>query len=90
MPKIEVYGSLFCPFCWGTTRLLTAKGVEFTSYSVDGDPKKRREMMDRGGGHTVPQVFIDGRPVGGFDELTALDMDNQLDFLLGIGTQSSN
>ena len=87
MPKIEMYSSRFCPFCSGATRLLNAKGVEFTTYLVDGDPQKRREMMDRGGGYTVPQVFIDGRPVGGFDELTALDMDNELDPLLGLGSQ---
>lgn len=89
MPKIEIYSSKFCPFCWGANRLLKAKGAEFTVYSVDGDLQKRKEMMARGGGHTVPQIFIDDRPVGGLDELTALDMDEELDSLLGLGRQPS-
>ncbi len=89
MPKIEIYSSKFCPFCWGANRLLKAKGVEFTVYSVDGDLEKRKEMIERGGGHTVPQVFVDGRPLGGFDELAALDIDNELDALLGLGPQPS-
>lgn len=67
-----MYSSQFCPYCLGAQRLLNAKEVEFTIHSVDGDPHKRREMMDRGGGYTLPQVFINGRPVGGFDELLGL------------------
>lgn len=84
LPKIEMYSSAYCPFCWGAQRLLKTKGVAFTLYSVDGEPKKRIETMKRGGGRTVPQVFIDDRPVGGFDELTALDMDGELDAMLGL------
>lgn len=89
MPKIEIYSSKFCPICWGANRLLKAKGADFTVYSVDGDLQKRKEMTARGGGHTVPQIFIDDRPVGGFDELTALDMDDELDSLLGLDRQRS-
>ncbi len=89
MPKIEIYSSKFCTFCWAANRLLKAKGVEFTVYSVDGDPEKRKEMTARGGGPTVPQIFVDGRPVGGFEELTALDMDDELNPLLGLGSQPS-
>ena len=89
MPKIEVYGSKFCAFCWAANRLLKAKGVDFTVYSVDGDPERRKEMMARGGGSTVPQIFIDDRPVGGFEELSALDTDRELDPLLGLGHHPS-
>jgi len=80
--------SQFCPFCLVAQRLLNAKDVVFTIYSVDGDPQKRREMMNRGGGRTVPQVFIDSRPVGGFDQLTTLDMDQELDALLRLARQA--
>ena len=84
MPKIEMYSPSFCPFCWGAQRLLKSKSVDFTIYPVDGDPQRRKEMMDRGGGYTVPQIFVDDRPLGGFDEISALDMDGDLDRLLGI------
>lgn len=89
MSKIEIYSSKFCPLCWAVNRLLKAKGVEFTVYSVDGDPQRRREMTSRGSGQTVPQIFVDDRPVGGFDELMALDRDNELDALLGLGPYPS-
>lgn len=88
MPKIEMYSPQFCPFCLVAQRLLNAKVVEFTIRCVDGNAQKRRQLMDRGGGRTVPQVFIDNRSVGGFDQLTALDMDDELDALLGLARQS--
>lgn len=84
MPNIEVYSSEYCPFCRGARRLLDKKGVDYTLYSVDGDPTKRAEMIDRGGHYTVPQIFIDGRPVGGFDDIQALDLDGRLNALLGL------
>ena len=84
MPKIEVYSSEFCPFCRAARRLLDSKGVDYVVYPVDGDPQKRGEMMDRGGSDTVPQIFVDGRPLGGFDEISELDQDGKLDDLLGL------
>lgn len=78
-----MYTTLFCPFCTRAKKLLKNKGVDFTEISVDGDPALRRQMTERsGGGRTVPQIFIDGKPIGGSDELVALDSTGELDRLL--------
>jgi glutaredoxin 3 len=89
LPRIEIYSSKFCLFWWGANRVLKDKGVEFTLYSVDGDLHKRREMMARGGGHSVPQIFVDQPPIAGFDELTARNLNGELDSLLGLGRRRS-
>jgi glutaredoxin 3 len=83
--KVEIYSSYFCPFCWRAKKLLGSKGVEFEEYDVDGNPALRAEMTERsGGGRTVPQIFIDGKAVGGSDDIHALDSAGKLDKLLGI------
>ena len=84
MPKIEMYSSAWCPYCMAAQRLLKSKGVDFTTYSIDGQPGIRSEMMQRAGRTSVPQIFIDGKPMGGFDDIAALDADGRLDPLLGI------
>ncbi len=84
MPNIEIYTSPFCGFCLSAKRLLKKKGAGFTEYNVMTKPDLRREMMQRAnGGHTVPQIFIDGTHVGGCDELYALDRAGKLDPMLG-------
>lgn len=83
MAQIEVYSSIFCPYCFRAKDLLQKKGAAFTEIDVLAEPKKREEMMRRAGGrHTVPQIFIDGQHIGGCDELYALDRRGQLDPLL--------
>lgn len=82
-PRIEVYGTEFCSFCAAARMLLERKGVAYEDISVSGDPAKRAEMQQRSGRRTVPQIFIDGRPIGGFDELRALEASGELDALLG-------
>ncbi len=83
MKTIEIYTSPTCGFCHAAKRLLGQKGAAFTEYDVSRDPALRREMMDRAnGGYTVPQIFIDGRHVGGCDDLYALDRAGKLDPLL--------
>jgi glutaredoxin 3 len=85
MAKVIMYSTAFCPFCMRAKALLNAKGVEFVDIDVMFDPAKRAEMTERsGGGRTVPQIFIDGEPIGGFDELYALDREGRLNDLLGI------
>ena len=83
MPKIEMYSSAWCPYCMAAQRLLKSKGVEFTTYSVDGQPAVRAEMTERTGRTSVPQIFVEGRSIGGFDDIAALDADGGLDRLLG-------
>jgi len=82
---IELYTTMFCPYCARARSLLQKKGVSFTDIDVMVDDDKREEMVARAGGRrTVPQIFIDGRHIGGSDELVALDRDGKLDPLLGL------
>lgn len=86
MAQVEIYSSMFCPFCHRAKRLLASKGVAFTEIDVDAEPARRAEMIERAGGQrTVPQIFIDGRHVGGCDDLHALDRAGKLDSILGDG-----
>ncbi|MCI0429853.1 MAG: glutaredoxin 3 [Rhodospirillales bacterium] len=83
MPKVEIYSSLFCPYCTRAKRLLDQKGVDYIDVDVVADTTKRSEMMRRAGGRTsVPQIFIDGAHIGGSDELYALERQGRLDALL--------
>ncbi|HGG63332.1 MAG TPA: glutaredoxin 3 [Rhodobacteraceae bacterium] len=83
MQTVEIYTSNFCGFCVAAKRLLKSKGVEFTEYNVGRDPALRQEMMARAnGGHTVPQIFIGEKHVGGCDELHALERAGKLDAML--------
>lgn len=83
MARIEMYATMFCPFCYRAKRLLDSKGVSYEEIDVTMSPTKRREMMDRAQGRTsVPQIFIDGQAIGGCDELYALESAGELDPLL--------
>ena len=80
MAKVEIYSSDWCPFCARAKNLLKKKGVAFEEINVDGNGDLRRLMVERaGGGSTVPQIFIDGEPIGGSDELAALERTGELD-----------
>ena len=81
--RVIVYSQPFCGYCSAAKRLLTAKGAPFTEIDVMMEAGKRDEMIERSGGRrTVPQIFIDGRHIGGFDDLSALDKAGELDPLL--------
>lgn len=83
MPKVEVYTKAFCPYCSRARALLGTKGVDFEEIDITMDASLRRTMIDRAnGGNTVPQIFIDGRHIGGSDDLAALDRQGELDPLL--------
>lgn len=83
MSRVCMYSSEFCPYCQMAERLLRAKGVtEIEKIRVDLEPEKRAEMMGKTGLRTVPQIFIGGTHVGGYDELAALDQAGGLDALL--------
>ena len=84
MPRVEIYSKFMCPYCARAKQLLASKGVAFEEYEISMDAPKRAEMMQRANGrHTVPQIFIDDRHVGGSDDLAALDRAGKLDPLLG-------
>lgn len=83
MPKVTMYSSAVCPYCINAERLLTSKGVtEINKIRIDLQPELREEMMKRTGRRTVPQIYIDDRHIGGFDDLRALDLAGGLDPLL--------
>ena len=81
-PKIEVYIKDWCGYSMGAKALLESKSVSYEEIDVTSDPVREAEMIARAGRHTVPQVFIDGRHIGGFDELAHLDSQGELDLLL--------
>jgi glutaredoxin 3 len=80
--RVVVYSSPFCGFCSAAKRLLARKGVAFDEVDVMAEPDRRREMIERSGRMTVPQIFIGERHVGGYDDLSALDSRGELDPLL--------
>lgn len=83
MAKVEVYTKFLCPYCTRAKTLLTKKGVAFEEIDISTGGPRRTEMIERAGGRqTVPQIFIDGRHIGGSDDLQALDRAGGLDPLL--------
>ncbi len=83
MPNVEIYTWQFCPFCIRAKSLLNEKGITFTEYSIDGDQEARRKMSEKAEGrNTVPQIFINGKGIGGCDELHELDRNNKLNDLI--------
>ncbi|USU06181.1 glutaredoxin 3 [Sphingomonadaceae bacterium OTU29LAMAA1] len=85
MAKVEIYTKAFCPYCSRAMRLLGSKGVTPQEYDITMGGAQRQEMIQRADGRTtVPQVFIDGRHIGGSDDLAALDARGELDPLLAV------
>ena len=83
MAKVEVYTTTYCPYCTRAKSLLKGKGVAFVEIDVTEDDELRAQMVELSGGRrTVPEIFINGTIVGGFDELKALDDEDKLDALL--------
>lgn len=84
MPKIEIYTKMHCGYCHRAKALLQSKGVEFEEYDITLGGPRRDEMIERNpAARTVPQIFIDGRAIGGSDDLAALNGNGELDALLG-------
>ncbi len=81
--KVEIYTWRYCGFCLRAKMLLETKGVEFVEYPIDGDSEARAAMSERAGGaSSLPQIFIDGRHIGGCQELLMLEQRGALDPLL--------
>jgi glutaredoxin 3 len=80
---VEIYTKASCGFCTRAKRMFEMKKIEYREISVDRGGAPREEMIQRSNGRsTVPQIFIDGRHVGGCDDLMALEYDGKLDALL--------
>ena len=85
MAEVEMYTTMFCPYCARARALLERKGVAFTEIDIIDEPARRGEMVRRAHGRSsVPQIFIDGEHIGGSDEMAALDHAGKLDAKLGI------
>ncbi len=83
MAKIEIYSTERCPYCVRAKMLLDSKNISYEEIKVDQDTSRKDEMIERSGGkRTVPQIFIDDKSIGGFDDLWALEQNGQLDDLL--------
>jgi len=82
MTKVVVYTTQYCPYCMQAKSLLKHKGVAFEEVDVGEDDALRARVVELSGRRTVPQIFIDDKPIGGYDELRTLDDQGELDRLL--------
>ena len=84
-PRVEIYTKAYCGYCHRAKQLLDSKGVAYEEYDITMGGEKRKEMLERKpDAQTVPQIFIDGRAIGGSDDLAALESAGKLDALLGL------
>jgi glutaredoxin 3 len=83
MSQVVIYTTTYCPYCTAAKALLRSKNVQFHEIDVTDDPARRIEMEKLSRRRTVPQIFIDGKPIGGYDDARRLDSEGELDRLLG-------
>jgi glutaredoxin 3 len=81
MPRIRMYSTTWCGYCIRAKALLERRGLEYEEIVMDDDPAFRQKLLDMTGRWTVPQIFIDDVPIGGYTELWCLDRDGKLDEL---------
>ena len=81
MPRIRMYSTTWCGYCIRAKALLERRGLEYEEIVMDDDPAFRQKLLELTGGWTVPQIFIDEVPIGGYTELWCLDRDGRLDEL---------
>ena len=79
MSRIQIYTTRWCGYCVRAKALLDDKGIPYEEILLDDDPAFRRTIQELTGGWTVPQILIDGQPIGGYTELWRLDKSGQLD-----------
>ena len=85
MAEVDIYTTMWCPYCARAKSLLDKKGVAYREISLDEEPRRRAEMVERShGGRTVPQIFINGEHIGGCDDMMALERAGKLDPKLGV------
>ena len=75
---IKMYTSAVCPYCIAAKRLLTARGFEYEEINIEHEGISREKLVEMTGGRTVPQIIINGKPIGGFDNLLVLDQKGEL------------
>lgn len=83
MARVTVYSTANCAFCSRAKTMLNKWEIDFDEVRIDTDREAMKEFVEvTNGARTVPQIVIDGKPIGGFDELTELHMDGELDDLM--------
>lgn len=88
-PSVRMYTTRWCPYCVAARRLFDRLGVAYEDTDVGADPALRAEVERRSGRHTVPQIWIGDRHLGGFDDVSALHARGQLLPLLGMADEAS-
>jgi glutaredoxin 3 len=89
MAKILMYTKTVCPYCDRAKSLLRAKGMTWREINLEHEPEHIPDMIQKSGGRrTVPQIFVDGVPLGGFDDISALDRQGKLDGILGLAPRA--
>jgi glutaredoxin 3 len=76
--KVKLYTTNYCPYCVRAKRLLESKGISFEEINLEGQPEELSRLKERTGWRTVPQIFINDKLIGGYDELAALDRQGKL------------
>ena len=89
VPVIRIYTTPWCGYCTAARELLDGKGVHYEVIDVSSDNILRREMTELSGQQTVPQIFIDSQPIGGYDDIAALETSGKLNSMLGLGKPTS-
>jgi glutaredoxin 3 len=79
MASVRLYSTRWCGYCMRAKALLESRGIEYEEIMLDDDPAFRQKLFDLTGGWTVPQILIDGRPIGGYTELWRLDREGKLE-----------
>lgn len=82
MPRVQIYTKHYCPYCTRAKALLEKKGVAYEEIEVEDDDAKRAWLVEASGQRTVPQIFVDGRSLGGYSDIDALDRQGRLDAIL--------
>ena len=82
-PRVRVYSTLICPYCIRAKALLKTRGITYEEIDVTGDSAARAWLVQATGRRTVPQIFFDEEPIGGFDELRAMDVSGELSRRMG-------
>ena len=86
MPKVVIYTTTSCPYCVSAKAFLRSKNVDFEEINVSYDERLQEEIIRLSGRRTVPQIFINGKSVGGFDNIKQMDATGDLDRLLEISS----
>ena len=82
MKEVILYSTNWCPFCTAAKKLLERREIDYVEVNVEDDDEKRRWLAETTGQRTVPQIFIDGSPIGGYAELNNLDRSGELASML--------